>query len=363
MNPPGPLFGPQFSTYERSDVAWLLTDISSHSLERPVRERERAIQGGAHYSSSLPIEYQPSSEYLQIYEESLRSSSRRLADAVASLATRLRRRRGDQVTLVSLARAGTPVGILLRRYTAAQMSLDWPHYTISIIRGRGIDTEALSYIASRHHPSSIVFVDGWTGKGAIARELTSALGHADTPSGIPDELAVLADPGRCAHVSGTRDDFLVASACLNSTVSGLVSRTVLRQDLTGSGFHGAKYYSELASHDRSRAFIETIAAHFPTAVATGGCEHARDFSGWQAMSALGREMGVHDINLIKPGVGETTRVLLRRVPWLVLVDPSRASSPDLTHIHRLAADRGVPVVEQSTFPYACVGLVKPVGQT
>ena len=46
-------------------------------------------------------------------------------------------------------------------------------------------------------------------------------------------LAVLADPGVCAPILGTRDDFLIPSACLNSTVSGLVSRTVLRDDLIG----------------------------------------------------------------------------------------------------------------------------------
>ncbi len=41
---------------------------------------------------------------------------------------------------------------------------------------------------------------------------------------------------------GTREDFLIPSACLNSTVSGLVSRTVLNDDLIGpADFHGAKF--------------------------------------------------------------------------------------------------------------------------
>lgn len=29
---------------------------------------------------------------------------------------------------------------------------------------------------------------------------------------------------------------------------------------------------------------------------------------------------ISDVNLIKPGVGETTKVLLRRVPWMILVN-------------------------------------------
>ena len=45
---------------------------------------------------------------------------------------------------------------------------------------------------------------------------------------------------------GTREDYLIPSACLNSTVSGLVSRTVFNTDHIGpDDFHGAKFYAEL----------------------------------------------------------------------------------------------------------------------
>ncbi len=49
------------------------------------------------------------------------------------------------------------------------------HYGISIIRDRGIDAAALDYIESRHGTKGIVFVDGWTGKGAITGELSRTL--------------------------------------------------------------------------------------------------------------------------------------------------------------------------------------------
>ena len=39
-------------------------------------------------------------------------------------------------------------------------------------------------------------------------------------SGFDPEIAVLADPGCCVRTYGTREDFLIPSACLNSTVSG-----------------------------------------------------------------------------------------------------------------------------------------------
>ncbi|WP_307846053.1 RNA-binding protein, partial [Rhodococcus sp. CX] len=61
-------------------------------------------------------------------------------------------------------------------------------------------------------------------------------------------------------------------------------------------------------------------------------------------------------NFVKPGVGETTRVLLRRVPWKVLV--READAPEHAHIRMLAAARGVPVVEIPDLAYSCMGLIK-----
>ncbi|MGT2462115.1 cysteine protease StiP domain-containing protein [Sinomonas atrocyanea] len=65
-------------------------------------------------------------------------------------------------------------------------------------------------------------------------------------------------------MSGTRDDFLIPSACLNSTVSGLVSRTVFNRALIGPHeTHGAKFYRELAPRDVSNEFVDAVAARFP----------------------------------------------------------------------------------------------------
>jgi hypothetical protein len=63
------------------------------------------------------------------------------------------------------------------------------------------------------------------------------------------------------------------------------------------------------------------------------------------------------VNLVKPGVGEATRVLLRRVPWKILA--KRGAGADLDHIRLLAEQRGVPVEEVDELPYSCVGLIHP----
>ncbi|WP_019546106.1 phosphoribosyltransferase [Streptomyces sulphureus] len=359
-----PLRGPLFSSYRAEDVGWLLRDFSDVELEAPTEEREEAIQsGGAHYAESLPVEYQPSPRYRQLFHSALDHSASRLARAVGAVTETVLAERGPSPVLVSLARAGTPVGVLMRRWALRMHGVALSHYAVSIVRGRGIDEAALRYLAAHHDPGDVVFVDGWTGKGAITRELADAV--AAHP-GFDPSLAVLADPGSCVRTYGTREDFLIPSACLNSTVSGLISRTVLRDDLVGPGdFHGAKFYRELAADDVSQLFLDRVEGHFPEvredAAADSAALRATDrtptWEGWRAVDRISEEYGIGDVNLVKPGVGETTRVLLRRVPWRVLA--RRGAGADLDHVRLLAEQRGVPVEEVDGLPYAAVGLVHP----
>jgi hypothetical protein len=367
---PQPLTGPAFGSYSADDVEWLLTDLGDTVLEAPAAEREQAIQSGqAHYAESLPIEYLPSPEYEELYRDALARSSRRLAVAVGVVTDLVLAERENAPVLVSLARAGTPIGILMRRWAKRMRGVDAPHYTMSIVRGVGVDRTALRYLAAHHDPARVAFVDGWTGKGAIARELTAALElHAQTEGvRFPDDLAVLADPGHCVRIFGTRDDYLIPSACLNSTVSGLVSRTVYNRDLIADDqFHGAKFYRELAGHDVSEQLLDTVCAHFDdvqeevareveTALAE---DRTPTWAGWEAVERIRQAYGIESINLVKPGVGETTRVLLRRVPWKVLVRPDALD--DVAHVLLLAEQRGVPVEYVPELPYSCVGLIHPV---
>lgn len=379
---PEPLRGPGFSSYAPDEVGWLLQDLSDVTLEAPTEEREEAIQsGGAHYAESLPVEYQPSEQYQELFHAALEVSAARIAQAVGVvtetiLAERSRSRppSGGETpapgpVLVSLARAGTPVGVLMRRWAQLRYGLDLPHYAVSIVRGRGIDAHALRYLAAHHDPSDVVFVDGWTGKGAITRELAEAIAQFEADEGITGfdpEIAVLADPGSCVRTYGTREDFLIPSACLNSTVSGLISRTVLRSDLVGPhDYHGAKFYRELAGADVSAAFLDAVSARFAEVEAAVDAQtkelltadRTPTWEGWAAVERISEEHGIHDVNLVKPGVGETTRVLLRRVPWKILA--RAGAGADLDHVRLLAEQRGVPVEEVDGLPYSCVGLIHP----
>jgi hypothetical protein len=366
---PKPLCGPSFGSYEADDVRWLLTDLSDVALEAPTEEREEAIQsGGAHYAESLPIEYQPDADYLRLFNAALTESTDRIATAIGVVTELVLAERGAGIVLASLARAGTPIGILMRRWAWFAHRLDVPHYAVSIVRGRGIDSVALRWLAAHHDSRDVVFVDGWTGKGAIVRELRTAIEHANAELDVAFDpaLAVLADPGSCTRTFGTRDDFLIPSACLNSTVSGLVSRTVLNAKILAPGqFHGAKYYRALAGVDVSRRLLEVVGERFAHVAADVAArwpqvqagDRTPTWTGWAEIERICARHGITDPTLVKPGVGETTRVLLRRVPWAVLVRPD--AGRDVEHVLLLAERRGAPVQEVNDLAYRCVGLIHP----
>ena len=354
-----------FSSYRAEDVTLLLKDISGLIAPLDTREREHRIQSGIHYSAMLPLERRPSPEYLAAYHEALRRYAGLTAAAVATVAEKIRRDKGEAPVLVSLARAGVPIGILIKRWLEHQGCKPLAHYAISIIRGIGIDPNAMAHILARHAPENIQFVDGWTGKGAIQRQLESAM--LDYP-GVSPGLAVLSDPAHVAEKYGTREDFLIPSSCLNATVSGLLSRTVLREDLIGpEDFHGAVCYRELESEDLSRHFLESVEKEFPTIrplsnTAEPNEEDGENHDGLEEVWEIGHAFGIGDINLIKPGIGEATRVLLRREPRLILAH-SLHDEKHLGHLYQLAQEKNVKVQRYPLRNYRACGLIQALANT
>ena len=147
-----------------------------------------------------------------------------------------------------------------------------------------------------------------------------------------------------------------------------MSRTVLNRDYIGpDDFHGAKFYRELAPHDVSGLLLDTITDEFPAVAerlpalmhAIAGTDRTPTWAGWRAVKQIQAQYGLSSINFVKPGVGETTRVLLRRIPWRVLL--READLADHAHIRLLAAERGVPVEVVPDLTYSCVGLIKETG--
>lgn len=343
------------SSFRPEDVTLLLKDITGSIQPLPTEEREKRIQSGTHYSEMLPLEYRPSEQYIALYEESLRLFGQSTADAVARVAEKIIHRKGRDVVIVSLARAGTPPGVLVRRYIRKKYGTDCPHYSVSIIRDRGIDRNAITYILERHNAGSIQFLDGWTGKGVIYRELRSAI--ASFP-GIPDDLAVVADPAGLTDLCGTHEDIVIPSSCLNCTVCGLISRTVLRGDLIGPGdFHGAICYEDLRPEDRTYEFIDAVEQLFRFGPEIAEAPQHVD-SGLEVVGRIAAKYGIRNVNFIKPGIGETTRVLLRREPWKLLIDEKNRSNGELAHVIQLAREKNVGIEYMELGNYKCCGIIR-----
>ena len=342
------------TSYTNDDVILLLKDITGLVEPQTTEEREKLIQSGRHYCEMLPIEYVPTEKYMQVYQEALEEYAKPVAKAVGVLADKIMKKKGENVVLVSLARAGIPIGVLLKRYLAKKYNNSVPHYSISIIRGRGIDQNAMKYLLEQYAPEQLLFVDGWIGKGAILTELQKEI--ANFP-GVSSEIAVISDPANVTDLCGTHEDILIPSSCLNSTVSGLVSRTFLRDDIIGKeDFHGAVYYGELKDVDLSYAFIDAIEKEFELETTTE--ESNISGLGIDEVRAIAKEFGIEDINLVKPGIGEATRVLLRRVPWKVLIDERYKDDSSLAHIIRLAEEKNVPVAYYPLKHYKACGIIK-----
>ena len=342
------------SSYLEEDVELLLKDITGMVEPQSTEEREKLIQAGRHYCEMLPIEYVPTEKYMEVYRESLKIFAKPTALAVGKMADRIIEKKGKEVVLVSLARAGIPIGILAKRYIKKKYNISVPHYSISIIRGKGIDENAMQYMLERHKPEQLMFVDGWIGKGAILTELQKDIAPY---SGVSSEIAVVADPANVTEICGTHKDILIPSSCLNSTISGLVSRTFLRDDIIGEkDFHGAVFYENLKDVDLSYEFIEAIEEQFE--MENEIVEEVMEGKGIDEIKKIVDTFNISDINFVKPGIGETTRVLLRRVPWKILIDEKYKDDIALRHIIRLAEEKNVPVEYYPLVHYKCCGIIK-----
>ncbi len=359
----------KIGSYPEQDVQFLLTLIDQF-MEETTDEREKKIQSSKNYFEMLPVEKPPTDEYMMYFYQSLEKYKRKVAVAVGVCCARIFQNKGSAVVLASLVRGGTPLGILMKRYFNYRYQFDPVHYGVSILRGKGIDEAAISYILSKHDASSIQFVDGWTGKGAIKLELDEAIARFNKTHSvsISPDLAVVSDPGYCTEIFGTREDFIIPSACLNATVSGLLSRTLWNEQVIGKNeFHGVKYYEAFESIDVSNVFVEAIVNLFPEVqsevdqVLNSDVDLTATWQGLAEIKQIQMEFGLPSINLAKPGIGETTRILLRRVPWKILV--RELDHEDLAHIYLLAKEKGVPIEKYDQMTYLCCGLIKPLVQS
>ena len=368
-------------SYLASDVTVLLDIVDKDAVaDVPVRQKEVLIQSGQrHYSDMLTLEDAPTAMHEQLYQQALEQGTTRTATDIANLAYTLHHTFQQNVTperplvLVSLVRAGLPVGVLLQRALTdidSSYALPSVHYGISIIRDRGLDAVALQMILDAHPNSAIVFVDGWTGKGAIYQELARSLDLFSNPNHpnfanifhqgadvIP--LLTLADPAGVAWLAASEEDWLIPSGLLNSTVSGLISRSLYTEPQ--SGLHRSVFYDNLVEVDHSLAFID----HIDTArrALSMPPQYLQTFKQPRYQTAalidtLAAEYDISNRNRIKPTIAEATRAILRRDPECILL--ATANHPDTVLLRHLCSERDIKidVVGNKILPYQAITLIQ-----
>ena len=368
-------------SYLASDVTVLLDIVDKASVaDVPVSQKEALIQSGQrHYSDMLTLEQAPTAIHEQLYQQALEQGTTRTATDIANLAYTLQQIFQQTVSperplvLVSLVRAGLPVGVLLQRALAdanSSYALPSVHYGISIIRDRGLDAVALQMILDTHPNSAIVFVDGWTGKGAIYQELARSLDVFSNPNHpnfinifhqgenvIP--LLTLADPAGVAWLAASEEDWLIPSGLLNSTISGLISRSLYTEPQ--SGLHRSVFYDSLVAVDHSLAFVD----HIDTArrALSTPLQYLQTFKQPRYQTAdlidmLAAEYDISNRNRIKPTIAEATRAILRRDPERILL--ATADHPDTVLLRHLCSERdiNITVLGAKILPYQAITLIK-----
>ncbi len=334
------------TSFEPGDVTLLLKQTEGSPVT--VEEKERLVANGGHYSDVFVKENPLTASLKKAYQFALHENNgaRRLAYHVQYLAQQLvdSREANEPIVLISLVRAGVPLGVLLKRYISRYFpQVPVAHYGISIIRDRGIDSRALETIYAQHPGALHYFVDGWTGKGSISTELRAAL--AKTPQSFDYRLIVSSDPARTATLCATHEDWLIPFGLVGAQISGLFSRTLW----SDQDYHTAAYFDDLESDDIAPSFINAVEQY--TALSIEPAEFPSDGPGLlnrqssqtasDVVSNVVQSFDLRSVHKVKPGIAEATRAIHRRTPKVVIL--KNADSPETKYLLDLAVSKGVEV--------------------
>lgn len=313
------------------------------------------------------IEHQPSEAYLKFFYNAFAQNRRRLAQDTLSLARQivLRTHGGRPRVLVSLARAGIPVGVLLKRTLQEHLKVDITHYSVSLLRDEGLDEQALLHILQHHDAlgRDITFVDGWTATGTVARALWQGISRLNRyhKTQISPDLHVIADLAGVATIAATTEDYLIPSALLNATISGLVSRPWHDE---AEQFFNCYYFQHRQTEDLSQWYVDQLMAEIRQLDSTPPCilpdvrirqqETSQFF-----IEQIIKTYQLQSIDQFKPGLGEATRLLLQgeAKPDRLLVRNRR--SVEVEGLLLLANEQGVTVTEMAAMPYKAALIMHP----
>lgn len=335
--------------FSPEDVTILLEE--SNIVPITIDEKEANIREGVHYSEMIIKELPLSNYHLQIaaqmYDQTLSDNVQRLANTIHQDA------QGEDIVLLSLVRAGIPLGIGINQAIKSLGCERVKHYAISIIRDVGIDHVAMQYVLEQHPGAEIYFVDGWTGKGSISVQLYESLTRASYWKDREIKFVVYSDPAKTAWLSVEESDIALPFGLYNSVGFGLLSRTVAPKD--EYSFHGAALQEHLkdyiqnrpvwkGSEDRSLIPIN----YFRPTISDVGHMISRD---WDL-----------PLDRVKVSQLEVLRSILRRKPSCVFLNKDGDEELIIKLIRTLCEKQGIKILYSSKVlkGYKAASLLGPV---
>ena len=299
-----------------------------------------------HFSHSPKIESAPDEQTLQTYRWAMSIYAKQLSQGISRLAHTListaETERKERIILISLARAGVPIGALLQG-TLQRLKINSQHYVISLVLDRGLDTRALLYLREHEPNSTVFFVDGWTGKGAVSDELEQSLQtfqrafnlESSEPLGRPPRLVVLSDLAGRAWCAINGEDDLIPSSLLGAPICGLLGRPQLvlsNHPLWDR--HMCPHWRHLCVWDQSRAHLKGLLPLVYRSLTQSSTEHSSPIC-WGEDERMAQQRRIQKLihrvsshplyqrlGQIKPGIAEASRAVWRRAPAHVWIrDP------------------------------------------
>lgn len=162
----------------------------------------------------------------------------------------------------------------------------------------------------------------------------------------------------CTDLSATREDVLIAHACVESGLSGLSRYPEMDPDIDAiGGFHVASLATGTSRWHHAGHYVDAVQAHFPRLGNHAKVGHrpvAKGRSGYAFANDLARKYCARNVTEVNVGISETIRGLLRRPPAQVIVNPFHPGHSRLIDV--LATERAVPVIIDGSLPVAAAAV-------
>lgn len=335
----------------------LLSDVGKNNVVSSEEKRKRLSEGYKGHEV-LAYDYKVSDEEYSLFERLTEERKIEISRYVGTLSEALYADVGEAPVLVSLARGGTIYGALCKYYLEHFYDIRVAHYTVSLVRGVGLDTVALKDIIKRHGSERIRFIDGWTGSGLIASQLKKYVHEYNVQFGtkLSGELAVVCDVLGVCKIKGTDKDILLPDSCLNATVCGLISSIYISSDygICRNEYHGATVWENWKEEDHTQWYYDVIVSSMEK-------QHVREDQRTEGKNITVANKVINDFKVINKknvrlGIGEGLRAIFRNNIAKILV--SDIKNPNLEFIISLANKKGISVQQYDTEDYSCITLIK-----